>query len=67
MALSVSESMIFYFFLNTFFRYKAPGGSIILEGEKPRTSICVFEANEDSETLRSYVQVRIFQVKKHIQ
>lgn len=35
----------------------APGGSIILEGEKPRTSICVFEANEDSETLRSYVQL----------
>lgn len=35
----------------------APGGSIILEGEKPRTSICIFEANEDTETLRSYVQM----------
>ncbi|CAB4009215.1 basic leucine zipper and W2 domain-containing 1-A isoform X1, partial [Paramuricea clavata] len=35
----------------------APGGSIILEGEKPKTSICVFEANEDSATLRSYVQL----------
>ena len=37
----------------------APGGSIISEGEKPRTSICVFEANEDTETLRAYVQVGI--------
>ncbi|XP_028393525.1 basic leucine zipper and W2 domain-containing protein 1-like [Dendronephthya gigantea] len=35
----------------------APGGSIILEGEKPKTSICIFEANEDTETLRSYVQM----------
>ncbi len=55
---------IFDFLLNTIFRYKAPGGSIILEGEKPQTSICVFEANEDTETLKSYVQVRIFIVKK---
>ena len=39
------------------FHFKAPGGSIILEGEKPKTSICVFEANEDTETLRCYVQV----------
>ena len=35
----------------------APGGTIIAEGEKPKTTICVFEANEDSETLKSHVQV----------
>ncbi|XP_046846091.1 protein krasavietz-like [Xenia sp. Carnegie-2017] len=35
----------------------APGGTIIAEGEKPKTTICVFEANEDSETLKSHVQM----------
>ena len=43
--------------MNTVFCSEAPGGSIILEGEKTKTSVCVFEANEDTETLKSYVQV----------
>ena len=41
-----------------YFKYFiAPGGSILEEGEKAtwRTSVCVFEANE--EDLKTYVQV----------
>ncbi|XP_011192509.1 protein krasavietz [Zeugodacus cucurbitae] len=34
-----------------------PGGSISQDGEKPRTSYCIFEANEDIETMRNHEQV----------
>lgn len=38
----------------------APGGSILEEGEKStwKTSVCVFEANDDD--LKTYVQVEYF-------
>ena len=49
----------FFWMIKHIFHSQAPGGSIILEGEKPKTSTCVFEANEDTETLKSYVQVWI--------
>lgn len=37
----------------------APGGSILEEGEKStwKTSVCVFEANDDD--LKSYMQVHV--------
>ena len=47
------------FVLNSFFfsHSIAPGGSILEEGEKStwKTSVCVFEAND--EDLKNYVQV----------
>ncbi|EDO30144.1 predicted protein, partial [Nematostella vectensis] len=38
----------------------APGGSIVEDGPNPstyKTNICIFEANNDNETLRKHVQM----------
>lgn len=34
-----------------------PGGSISQDGEKPRTSYCIFDAPEDMESMRNHEQV----------
>ena len=49
--------MIYTFSYYYFIFYIAPGGSVQEEGEKAtwRTTVCVFEANDDE--LKTYVQV----------
>ncbi|XP_014093783.1 protein krasavietz [Bactrocera oleae] len=42
-----------------------PGGSISQDGEKPRTSYCIFEANEDIETMRNHEQVFVKLMRRY--
>lgn len=54
----IGAHMTGFFCFNYFFSLSiAPGGSILEEGEKStwKTSVCVFEANDDN--LKTYVQV----------
>lgn len=34
-----------------------PGGSVSMDGETPKTNICIFSANEDMESMRNFEQV----------
>ncbi|XP_011209532.1 protein krasavietz [Bactrocera neohumeralis] len=42
-----------------------PGGSISQDGEKPRTTYCIFEASEDIETMRNHEQVFVKLMRRY--
>lgn len=44
-----------------------PGGSISQDGEKPRTSYCIFDAPEDMESMRNHEQVCYILFRTHIE
>lgn len=44
-----------------------PGGSISQDGEKPRTSYCIFDAPEDMESMRNHEQVCNIVFRTHIE